>query len=81
MTADNFDATINELTERQPFKVFVLELFGGTRYEIDHPRAIINQNGLAMFFRPGNKPVILDHNSVNQIYIATASELTAEAGA
>jgi hypothetical protein len=81
MTAENFDATINELTARHPFQVFVIELNGGTRYEIDHPRAIINRNGLAMFFRPGGGPVILDHDSVNQIFLSTANELAGGADA
>ena len=45
------------------------------RYEIDHPRAIINRNGMAVFLAPGGGPVVFDHDSVNQIYLSQASEL------
>jgi hypothetical protein len=75
MTAENFDATVNELTAAHPFRVFVIELHGGTRYEVDHPRAVINRNGVAVFLRPGGGPVIFDHDSVNQVFISTANEL------
>ncbi len=77
MTADNFDDAINSLADARPFRVFVIELHGGTRYEIDHPRAVINKNGVAVFLRPGGGFVYFDHDSVNQVFLSTASEIAA----
>jgi hypothetical protein len=39
MTADNFDRLLQGLMGRTPFQVFTVELHGGHRFEVDHPRA------------------------------------------
>lgn len=67
MTAEFFDDLVNTLCENRPFRIFTIELNGGERIEIDHPRAMINKNGFVMFFTPGGKPMWFDHNSVNKI--------------
>lgn len=77
MSAENFETIINEFLTAQPFRVLVIELHGGTRYEIDHPKALLVRGSAAIFWRPGGGPVMFDHDSVNQIYLGTASELAA----
>jgi hypothetical protein len=67
MTADNFQQVLEGLLQRQPFRVFTVELHGGQRYEIDHPRATVIRDGVAVFLAPGGVPVWFDHESVNQI--------------
>jgi hypothetical protein len=72
MTADNFDKVLQALRDRQPFRVFTVELHGGRRFEIDHPGAMVVRDGVAVFLAPGGIPVWFDHDSVNQIIAATA---------
>ncbi len=67
MTAENFDGVINMLCARTPFELFTIEMNGGDRFEIDHPRAIINKEGTAVFIGPGRKYIWFDHESVNKI--------------
>ena len=67
MTAEHFDNLVNTLCDNRPFRIFTIEMNGGERIEIDHPRAIMNKNGFATFFTPGGKPMWFDHDSVNTI--------------
>jgi hypothetical protein len=73
MTAENFDQVLNELMERRPFQIFTVELHGGRRFEIDHPRATVVRDGVALFIAPGRKFVWFDHDNVNQIIAAPAN--------
>ncbi len=67
MTAENFDQVLNGLADRVPFQVFTVELNGGQRFEVDHPRALVVRDGVAVFLAPGGVPVWFDHDSVNLI--------------
>ena len=67
MTPENFEQMLEELMSRQPFKPFVIELHGGRRFEIDHPRATAFHEGAAVFIAPGGVPIYFDNLSVNQI--------------
>lgn len=73
MTAENFDQVLDTLAERKPFQVFTVELNGGQRFEVDHPRALVVRDGVAVFLAPGGVPIWFDHESVNQIIGSTAS--------
>jgi hypothetical protein len=73
MTADHSDSILEELAIRQPFQIFTVELHGGRRFEVDHRRALIARDGVAVFLAPGGVPVLFDHDSVNQIIVAPAS--------
>jgi hypothetical protein len=73
MTADNFDNMLQALQLRQPFTMFTVELHGGRRFEVDHPRALVVRDGVAVFIAPGGIPVLFDHDSVNQIIVAPAN--------
>lgn len=73
MTADNFTSVLDGLRQLQPFRVFTVELHGGRRFEVDHPGALVVRDGVAVFLAPGGVPIWFDHESVNQIIAATAS--------
>lgn len=73
MTSENFDRILDELMDRTPFQVFTVELNGGRRFEVDHPRALVVRDGVAVFIAPGGIPIWFDHESVNQIAGASAS--------
>ncbi len=73
MTAENFEQVLNALADRKPFQVFTVELHGGQRFEVDHPRAMVVRDGVAVFIAPGGVPIWFDHDSVNQIVAAPAS--------
>jgi hypothetical protein len=72
MTAENFDQLLAALTTKTPFTVFTVELHGGRRFEVDHPRAMVVRDGVAVFIAPGGIPIWFDHESVNQIIGAGA---------
>ncbi len=67
MTADHFDGLFEMLQQRSPFQPFTVELVGGHRFEVDHSRAIIVRDGVAVFLQPGGIPVWFDHESVTQV--------------
>lgn len=73
MTAENFDQVLIALRASQPFRVFTVELNGGSRFEVDHPGALVVRDGVAVFLAPGGVPVWFDHDSVDQIVGAPAS--------
>ena len=73
MTAENFDRVLNGLADHKPFQVFTVELHGGERFEVGHPRAMVVREGVAVFLAPGGVPIWSDHDSANQIIAAPAS--------
>jgi hypothetical protein len=76
MTPENFELLLEKHLARAPFHVFTIELHGGKRFEIDHPRATVIRDGIAVFIAPGGVPVWFDHESVSQIIDAPASSPT-----
>jgi hypothetical protein len=66
MTERHFDKVLAAFLDRRPFKPFTVELVGGERFEIDHPRATVMRSGVAIFLRLGGTPVYFDHDSVLQ---------------
>jgi hypothetical protein len=73
MTEESFERVLTGLTQRTPFRLFTVELYGGQRFEIDHPRALVYRDGVAVFIAPGGVPIWFDHESVNQIIGASAN--------
>ena len=73
MTAEHFDSLLDALIQQHPFQVFTVELHGGKRFEVDHPRAIIVRDGVAVFLAPGGTPIWFDHDSVNRVDGAAAN--------
>lgn len=67
MTLEHFDQLFNALNGRAPFHPFTVELMGGRRFEVDHPKAMVVRDGVAVYLQPGGIPVWFDHESVNQI--------------
>jgi len=72
MTAENFDRILESLMSRRPFRLFTVELNGGSQFEVDAPRSVVFHEGIAVFIAPGGIPVWFDHNSVNKIIEASA---------
>ena len=73
MTSDNFENILEVLSERRPFHPYTIELNGGQRFEVDHPRALAVRDGVAVYFAPGGIPYWFDHESVTTIVGNTAS--------
>jgi hypothetical protein len=73
MTADSFDRVLQALRQRKPFQVFIVELVGGHRFEVDHAGALVVRDGVAVFLAPGGTPIWFDHKSVSQIEGAPAN--------
>jgi len=67
MAEQHFDSFLIALLDRKPFRPFTVELIGGDRFEIDHPRATVVRDGVAIYVRPGGIPVYFDHDSVLKI--------------
>ena len=76
MSPENFYTLLEKHMSRSPFRVFPIELHGGKRFEIDHPRATVVRDGVAVFIAPGGVPVWFVHESVNQINDAPANTAT-----
>jgi hypothetical protein len=66
MTVENFQAALNTLRQRKPFRPFTVELVSGDRFEVAYPDALVTRDGVAVFIKPGGAPVLFDHESVSQ---------------
>jgi hypothetical protein len=73
MTVENFDQVLEALVTRSPFHIFTVELHGGRRFDVDHPRAMVIRDGVAVFLAPRGTPIWFGHDSVNQIIAAPAN--------
>jgi hypothetical protein len=72
MTSDNFQRLLDALASRTPFQPFTVELMGGRRFEVDHARAMVVRDGVAVFIAPGGVPIWFDHEGVTAIVGDTA---------
>jgi hypothetical protein len=70
MTAENFERMLDGTRQHTPFRVFTVELYGGHRFEVDHPGALVVRG---VFIAPGGVPIWFDHESVNQVLGATGN--------
>ncbi|MGL6074293.1 MAG: hypothetical protein ACRC8S_09040 [Fimbriiglobus sp.] len=64
MTAENFDNTLQTFLDRSPFRPFTVVLISGSQFEVDHARAMVHRDGVAIFVGPGGVPVVFDHEGV-----------------
>ena len=76
MNGEQFESLVLSLLELKPFRLFTIELNGGKRFEIDHPRALSLRDGTAEFMTPGGMPIWFDHNQVSHIFPDTANTPT-----
>lgn len=72
MTTENFQKVLLAMLNRKPFKPFTVQMHGGERFEIDHPRATVIREGVAIFIAPGFVPINFDHEGVVEIIDAPA---------
>jgi hypothetical protein len=52
--------------ERRPFRPFTVALVNGDRFEVDHAKALVFRDGVAVYVAAGGVPVIFDHEGVSQ---------------
>lgn len=64
MTLENFDNTLRACQDRSPFRPFTVVLISGKQFEVDHARALVHRDGVAIFVGPGGVPVVFDHEGV-----------------
>ena len=81
MTVENFEKVMLAMIRRRPFKPFTIELHNGGRFEIDHPKATVLRQGVAIFVAPGPVPIYFDHEGVVQIIDSPASTAPGRDGA
>ena len=73
MTPANFQSVIEALLTKAPFRPFTVELTGGRRFEVDHARALVARDGVAVYLAPGSVPIWFDHEGVAAIVGDTAN--------
>jgi hypothetical protein len=67
MDPETFAAAVRTFKSRTPYRPFTVVTVSGGRYEVDHPEAILEREGIAMFAAPGGIPVIFDHDGVSEV--------------
>jgi hypothetical protein len=72
MPKESFEAILQVLLSQRPFEVFTVELHGGYRFEVDHPEALVIEEGVATFVVPGNIRLFFGHDTVALIVEATS---------
>jgi hypothetical protein len=77
MTSEHFDRTLRAFQRRTPFRPFTVELVSGTRFQVDHPEALVLRDGVAVFVAAGGVPILFDHQSVSQVLGEPLSQASA----
>jgi hypothetical protein len=72
MNSDSFHHLLEALVGRNPFRPFTVKLVNGDRFEVDHARALVERDGVAVFLAPGGIPIWFDHVGVAAIVGDTA---------
>ena len=67
MTVDNFTTTLEAFRTRSPFRPFTVVLHSGRQFEVDHPGAMVQRDGVAIFLGPGGVPIVFDHEGVEHM--------------
>lgn len=67
MDRETFTGTIRAFKQRTPFRPFTIVTASGGRHEIDHPEAIVERGGVAVFVGPGSVLVIFDYDGVSEV--------------
>jgi hypothetical protein len=67
MDKNTFAGTLRAFKQRTPFRPFTIVTVSGQRHEVDHPDVLALRGGVALFVGPGDVPVILDHQSVDEV--------------
>jgi hypothetical protein len=67
MTAEHLERVVRAFQTRAPFRSFMVELVSGTRFEVDHPAAMVLRGGVAVYLSAAGVPTLFDHESVAQI--------------
>lgn len=80
MQVDNFDGALTAFINRSPFRPFTVALVNGDRFEVDHPRALVVRDGVAVYVGPGGVPVLFDHEGVSQFVGDLKGDAEAEPG-
>lgn len=79
MTTDEFDRTISDLLDRQPFQTFIVELNDGDQVEIERPNQVATRSGSALYFTP-RKYVRFECANVKRIVDAPESVRASQGG-
>ena len=66
METATFDETVKPFQNRTPYRPFTVVLVNGDRFEVDHPRALVVRDGVAIYVAPGGIPIIFDHEGVSK---------------
>jgi len=74
MTAENFDRTLRAFQRRTPFRAFTVELVRGSRFQVEHPEALILRAGVGVHVATNGEITLFDHEGVSQIRDATSAE-------
>jgi hypothetical protein len=67
MTIDHFERTLRAFQRRAPFKPFTVELVSGSRFQVDHPEALILRSGIAVYLAADGTPTLFDHEGASQV--------------
>lgn len=67
MTSDAFDRTLRAFQRRTPFRPFTVELVSGSRFQVDHPEALVFRTKVAVFFATDGTPTLFDHEGVTRL--------------
>lgn len=67
MKDEPFLEMLETLLNMPSFQPFTFVLLNGSRYEVDHRKAVFIENGQCLFTRLGGTPIIFDSESVCEV--------------
>jgi hypothetical protein len=67
MTSDHFERTLRAFQRQTPFRPFTVKLVTGSRFQVDHPEAMVVRSGVGVFVAVDGTPTLFDHEGVAKI--------------
>ena len=69
MNLGTFERAVESYCRRTPFVPFYVQLVSGDSLLVDHPKALAQRNGIAVFIKPdGAGYRVFDSECVSQLY-------------
>lgn len=67
MESEIFERSLRAFVRRRPFESFVVRFVDGTAVTVDHPEALVQRGGVAVFVSAAGEPILFDHRSASQL--------------
>jgi hypothetical protein len=67
MKEETFQRSLRAVTQRRPFKAFLVELASGAHFTVDHPEVLALRGPTAVYINSDGEYTLFDNTMVTQV--------------